>query len=265
MTRQILVSASPAAPRPDGDSAEFGRWLTNDLRPKGAPKESRPRAPVVLPSPDAPDPQQAEFARWLTHDLRPRGSSMPPPDSLSPQLLPELEAAPPPLAPHELDDDDLSVLPARSKALALFGSRERRRSLAVLGVLLLASGFFLMRGSKPVTDLTDSAAAADASGVAVVLPPPPPDEPSEEADPVVELDATGRPRPAAPQGPPVDPEDPRFRLGGPSVGRFPDLPPPTLSRLAREELQQARERDEAARKAAKRTAPASPTLAPDPF
>jgi hypothetical protein len=51
---------------------ELARWLTRDLRPKGAPLSSPPS------SPSAPPPSQAEvLAGWLTQDLTPKNSLLP--------------------------------------------------------------------------------------------------------------------------------------------------------------------------------------------
>lgn len=287
MKRQILVFTPPSEREVDralaeapaeGRSSELGHWLTHELRVKGAPKPSRPPAPIVLPAPDALDASQADFGRWLTSELRPRGGSVPPPDalmapeqpdalaaqvqpdSLAPQVWPELDGPRITLVP-ELDDDDLSVLPARPKALALFGSPQGRRSVAAVGVVLLAFGFFLMRGAESVPGSAESAAAAEVIGTrtpAVLLPPPPEVLPSEPDESAVEEEAPATvgkggakwPEPAEAR----DPATPRYRLGGPSVARFPDLPAPKLSELARDGQQAASERDAAVRKA-KRSSP----------
>jgi hypothetical protein len=51
---------------------ELARWLTRDLRPKGAPLSSPP------PSASAPPPSEAEvLAGWLTQDLTPKNSLLP--------------------------------------------------------------------------------------------------------------------------------------------------------------------------------------------
>jgi hypothetical protein len=172
--------------------------------------------------------------------------------------LPEEGASEPPKA--DLDDDDLSVLPGRRKARALLG----RRSLVALGLVLLSTGFLLMRTSVPAADTGEASEAAAAVGMTGALPPPPPEHVPLEAEPspeegVVEAQRVGAPRHASAEeeGPlepadPLDPADPRWRLGGPSKARFPDLPLPTLSRLARDELEQARQRDAAARDAKKK-------------
>lgn len=133
--------------------------------------------------------------------------------------------------------------------------------MAAIGAVLLAFGFFLMRGPEDVPGSAESAAAAEVEGAgtpAVLLPPPPPEllpiEPDEsvtedEAPSVARPRGTKWPEPA--EAVPSAPTDPRWRLGGPSVARFPDLPPPKLSELAREGQQATAERDAAVRKAAK--------------
>lgn len=275
MKRQIVFTAPGEGAADHGQaevtagkgSGDLGRWLGQQaLCPKGAATKSRPPAPIVLPPPAAGD---AEFSRWLTSDLRARGSagvsrSSTPPDSLAPQVLPELEA-PPSMAAADLDAEDLSVLPGRPKAFALLGTREGRRSMAALGVVLFAFGFFLMRGGQTVASAPEPATAAEvpAPGSAAVLLPPPPDDVAaveSEVMPLEEGETTARARePHAPRA--VDAADVagptlselRSRLGGPSVARFPDLPSPKLSELARDGLQEAKEREEAARKAAKKS------------
>jgi hypothetical protein len=130
--------------------------------------------------------------------------------------------------------------------------------------VVLAFGFFLMRGGQPAAEPSESVAAADAlTSPAVLLPPPPEvlfDEPDPE--PILEIDPAGQAAPARAAGVPAepvapgdDPADPRWRLGGPSIARFPDLPSPTLSKLARDGLKQMHDIDAAARTAAKRSAP----------
>ncbi len=329
MTRQILVSAAPDVPTEPREGAELGRWLTHDLRPKGA-LEGRLAAPSVPPESRRSEPAASDFGRWLASDLTPRRSAAPP-DSLAPQLLParvdsvlpappdsvrvvpiaivpvggtELSVVPPALvtppisratrplpalttaalvpaalvpaalapaalAPvarvpadeasslvpsRDLEDEDLLVLPSRRGALAKLSPRARRRSFAVAGALLLAVGLLSMRGRAP-SDAAVTASAAEPFGVLAALPPPPPDDvplpPQPEPPPSTEARLGAR---AASDEAPgdVDPEDPRWRLGGPSVKRFADVASPTLSRLAREQLEQARKRDEELRRAAKR-------------
>ncbi len=294
-----MASTRPSAPPLNADpgpsSVELRNWLTHDLRVKGAasgsnppqPVETRPSTPAAL---DAPEKEQSEFARWLMSDVRPRASAVPEalapvrqvepassagagllappgeprsagsvaPDSLAPLLVSVEEGAP--TAPPDLDDDDFSVLPGRRKTRALLG----RRSLVPLGLVLLSSGFFLMRTGAPAADPGEESASAAPMGMTGVLPPPPPEQVPFEAEPDpdeewVEAQPVGAPRRASAEGEAqlepadsLDPADPRWRLGGPSKARFPDLPLPTLSRLAKDELEQARQRDAAARDAKKK-------------
>ncbi len=98
MTRPTLLpsrshtpSSPPGAAAP---SSEFARWLTHDLRIKGAMGSESPLSSSSIPAPPsapptielAVDERPSDFALWLSSDLRPRGSN--PPDSLAPQLLP---------------------------------------------------------------------------------------------------------------------------------------------------------------------------------
>jgi hypothetical protein len=57
---------------PQAGDPELARWLTRDLRPKGAPLSSPPS------SASAPPPSEAEvLAGWLTQDLTPKNSLLP--------------------------------------------------------------------------------------------------------------------------------------------------------------------------------------------
>src|SRR5688572_18654200 len=70
MDRQNPVS-NPQAVSQAGEP-ELARWLTRDLRPKGAPLSSPPS------SASAPPPSEAEvLAGWLTQDLTPKNSLLP--------------------------------------------------------------------------------------------------------------------------------------------------------------------------------------------
>jgi hypothetical protein len=70
MDRQNPAS-NPQETSQTGDP-ELARWLTRDLRPKGAPLSSPPA------SAPAPPPSEAEvLAGWLTQDLTPKNSLLP--------------------------------------------------------------------------------------------------------------------------------------------------------------------------------------------
>lgn len=256
-------------------SHDFGRWLTYDLRAKGAASQ----VPIVerpsqLPEVVIPVPEQAELANWLLRDLRPR-SSVPPeagvrqaaslPLSSAPSLesVPAEEALLPPdsLVPHAvsqaplalepaLDEDDLAVLPSRRGK-----SRERgkRRGLVLLAALLGVAGLSLwLRWGGHAESTSGVASTASAPVAAAPLPPPPPElreEPEAEAS-LPAPSATGH-RSAGAVAPVLETEDEepglRGRRAGDAVARFADLPLTTQSKLAREERQKARAHDASAR------------------
>jgi hypothetical protein len=265
MKRQILVSADPVrATTPDGSAqgpGELGRWLTHELRAKGAP--SRP--PRALESSRSAQAELAELrseqvvlARWLTSDLR-RRPSTPSSESIPPATPPSGNApssvlatgalGPPLIAPEqalslargELDADDLSVLPPRRRARV----RGHGRVFLLVAALLSALGLFAFRRGADGGAVEAELAGQPQAAVGALLPPPPSDAPvALEPEPTLALAAPAARRSITapePESAP-DPNDPRGRLGGPSVARFPDLPSPTLSRLADDELEQARER-----------------------
>jgi hypothetical protein len=106
MVRQNPVS-NPQETSQAGDP-ELARWLTRDLRPKGAPLSSPPSAG------SAPPPSEAEvLAGWLAQDLtpknslRPRGSAPP-----SERPAPARPAAVPPAAPFLAAALPAAALPA---------------------------------------------------------------------------------------------------------------------------------------------------------
>jgi hypothetical protein len=163
---------------------------------------------------------------------------MPPTDSLVPLAVSE---APPPLLAlrdPQLEAEDLAVLPSRG------GKKRDWRKLVVLAALLSVAGALLWVATGPKSEELAAAAAAPAMMVAP-LPPPPPAE-AEVLQPAPEP----APAPTAPAGagavaaarePALDvTPGSRGRRSGDAVARFADLPSPTLSRLAREELQRAR-------------------------
>jgi hypothetical protein len=259
MVRQISVSAPPP-PAGEGSSSDLGSWLARDLRVKGSPISSRP------PAPSAEELERAELVGWLARDLKPKHSlrpsfvppepgSMAPPavpnevlapkDSLAPQSL-SAEARPSAApAARDLDDDDLSVLPGRRRKAAA-GSRRRRAALALGVALLLGAVVLGWRARGPAARLEGSASAA-ALDTAAALPPPPPDElaPAEVEPAAAVTRAVGRGTPSVEDEPGLD--DPRSFLDGLAVRRYADVPTRTLSRLAREQRERARARDDAVR------------------
>jgi len=98
MDRQTPVS-NPQATFPqvasDTSGPELGRWLTRDLRPKGAPLSGPPAAASAPPS------EADVLAGWLARDLTPKNSARPRAPSVAPRgALPSVP--PPPIAPFAL-------------------------------------------------------------------------------------------------------------------------------------------------------------------
>ena len=260
MTRRSLLSVPPPATGSappdtglDAEASDLGRWLALDLRTKGVPSEP---PPLELPSVHQKrivDAEQPDNSSWRVPELRTRGSSLPP-DSLAPQevataLAPE--SAPPP----DLDDEDLAVLP---RLAGLPKARQPARALMGVGVLLMISlvgGWWWGRGQIVDGQSLDVAAAASSHVVASALPPPPPELVEDEAEAdldsspaAVTTKATGSEAASESESPqPRDPRGPQGRRAGDSVARFPDLPSPTLSRLSKDERQDARSRDDSVR------------------
>src|SRR5688572_2408437 len=84
-SRAKMVRQNPVSNHQETSQAgdpELARWLTRDLRPKGAPLSSPPPSspPPSSPPPSAsaPPPSEAEvLAGWLTQDLTPKNSLLP--------------------------------------------------------------------------------------------------------------------------------------------------------------------------------------------
>jgi hypothetical protein len=129
---------------------------------------------------------------------------------------------------------------------------------AALLVALLALGW----RSREAGSNFERAASAAALDTAAALPPPPPDDvPAVEPEPAPAVThAVGRGAASVADDPGLD--DPRSFLDGLSVRRYADVPSRTLSRLAREQRQRARERDDAVR--ASSAASGAPALASPP-
>jgi hypothetical protein len=258
MTRQTLDSKNPRSsslvPKHAAIAPDFASWLTSDLRVKGTsvPPEA---APALLSEPPraaaGPAPEQVALARWLTADLRPRGST--PPDSLAPQMV----AAPIPLAlvpAADLEAEDLAVLPTRSGTRSR--AQARRRAAVAFALLLLGGGVVLFGRAGSHGDVAaEPAAAAAPQGLLTALPPPPPDSVLPEVAPPPAEPVERRRSGPVPEGDAPEASDLAERAGGVSVARFPDLPLPTQSQLARDERERAKARDDAARRAAKRADP----------
>jgi hypothetical protein len=256
----------------------LGSWLARDLRVKGSPLSSHP------PAPSAEERARAELVGWLARDLKPkhslRPSAVPPEprvpqpspaplalavplapsdapaaqDSLAPQLLAP-EARPSVTPPRDLDDDDLAVLPGRRRKAAASAAR-RRVAWALGAALLLGALVFGWRGRGPAANLEGAANAAALDTAAALPPPPPVDLPPAEPEPEAPVTrSVGRGSASVEDEPGLD--DPRSFLDGLSVRRYADVPSRTLSRLAREQRERARARDDAMRASAGAAAPAA--------
>lgn len=186
------------------------------------------------------------LAMWLSDELRPSPSkstppvapvSIAPPETLAPVALPEAE----------LSDEDLAVLPRGARPGA---SRSGLRA----GLLLLlgaAAAVFLFSyarapASAPQPMFTEAAAQPVAAPIDRGVPAAPAPA-AETANP--EETTADRPtqRAAHDRRLPLTVAeesalDEEARLRGPSVGRFPDLPPEYWSELRRRELESRAER-----------------------
>jgi hypothetical protein len=260
MTRQLSAPHPPAPSASDAEPAlgrpELARWLTRDLRVKGTPLgksgggASDPSKSGAQISGTA-RADKAAFARWLTSDLRPRQAASTPllaPPGVPPeQALTIMPAA-------ELEADDLAVLPVRRDALTR--ATRARRGFVLALLLLSAVGVVLFRRAGTAAPLQDAQGAvppppASVATSSAALPDPPLGaEPDTLVSPVPARRLAG-----ADIASTTEPSDSHSRLGGPSKARFPDLPAPTLSRLARDGVQQARDHEALLRAAVKPPAP----------
>ena len=250
----------PPDPGADAEASELGRWLAQDLRTKGAPSDAAtPELPSVHQK-RIVEAEQPDNSSWRVPELRARGSSLPP-DSLSPQEVSAAVASEPAPAP-DLEDEDLAVLPSLA---GLPKARQPAQALMGVGLLLmLAIGGGWWWGKAQIIDESGGAATVASPHIAAApLPPPPPEvldeqdlegqnelEPARVPPTSVATKAAGGetaldsqlPEPRRP-----DTLSPRGRRSGDSVARFADLPSPTLSRLSKDERQEARSRDDGVR------------------
>ncbi len=247
-----IVVAAPEEPA-------LASWLLTGLKPRGSVP---PDVAVVLQG-GMDAPPAAEFLIPAAVEAGVEGS-LPPPDSLMPHAVsepPRAAGAALALAVDGLDADDLAVLPSRRRA----GGQPRWRQVAVAALLLGALAVLFWRGRGSQLESAHADAAANAPQPAEPLPPPPPAQEDIAAPPE-------EPEPAAPQrhasgaAASSEPELPDLpgragRRAGDAIARFADLPPPTLSKLAREERQKIREREARARnrKGASGSTPEAPT------
>ncbi|HEU4583306.1 MAG TPA: hypothetical protein VFS67_33845 [Polyangiaceae bacterium] len=249
-----VVVAAPEEP-------PLASWLLSGLKPRGSVPPERasvsPAEGATNALSEAQTPQAAPAAAPLIPTQPEVGEAAnPSADSLMPHAVsepPRAYGAGAALAPSgdALDEDDLAVLPSRRRARG-----QRRWRPAALAALLLGSLALLLwrrTGSQLETARADAAASAPAAAEA--LPPPPPAQeevvpPREEPEAAPAPRASGAPTPAGPDLPePPDLPGRAGRRAGDAIARFADLPPPTLSKLAREERQKIREREARARAA----------------
>jgi len=140
------------------------------------------------------------------------------------------------LAPHALPSDgglepeDLAVLPGHGKSA---GSRRIAPAAAVLALLLLGVYSFTRDGATAAPDESPSAAAAPGLAAAAPAPAAKPAPKPAEPEALVEEEPTrkGLPMMMAPPAADTETEAPDLGPNGPSVGRFPDLPPSVISYL----------------------------------
>jgi hypothetical protein len=247
-----IVVAAPEEPA-------LASWLLSGLRPRG----SVPPEVAVVPEGGMAAAPAAELLIPVEIEAGAAGS-LPPPDSLMPHAVsepPRAAGAALALAADGLDADDLAVLPSRGRA----GGQRRWRHVAVAALLLATLGVLFRRGTGSQVESAHADAAANAPQAAEPLPPPPPSReditvPPEEPEPAApQRHASGAPASSEPELPDVPGR--AGRRAGDAIARFADLPPPTLSKLAREERQKIREREARARtrKAASSTTPEAST------
>jgi len=242
----------PPDPGLDTEASHLVRWLALDLRAKVVPSEPPPPELPSVHQKRIVDAEQPDNSSWRVPELRARGSSLPP-DSLAPQEV-ATALAPEPTPLPGLDEEDLAVLP---RLAGLPKARQPARALMGVGVLLMISlvgGWWWGRGQIVDGQSVDVAAAASSHVVATALPPPPPELVEDEAEPDLDPPAALTTKTTGSQAAsesellqPRDPRGPQGRRAGDSVARFPDLPSPTLSRLSKDERQEARSRDDSAR------------------
>ena len=187
----------------------------------------------------------ATLALWLADELRPSPSkSLAPPAPMleSPETL-----APVAVPPEELSDEDLAVLPAGVRPGQ---SRSPWRKLLVAGLGALAAVFLIgyLRQPTPPRTVDSTTAAEPTPGdptvrTSAAAPTTPADVASSTEttaeEPVEKQLRHWVPSTAVPEADYSD--DPMRGPRGPSVGRFPDLPPEFWSEMRRRELERRAE------------------------
>jgi hypothetical protein len=156
-------------------------------------------------------------------------------EETAPASSPQPSGADGSLAPHALpnevglEPEDLAVLPGRGKR---GGSRRIAPAAAVLALLLLGVYSFTRGGPSEAADESPSAAAPGPVAAAPAPVAKPARKPAEpEALSEEEPTRNALPMMMAPPAADALSEAPDMGPNGPSVGRFPDLPPAVVSYL----------------------------------
>lgn len=185
------------------------------------------------------------LALWLADELRPSPSKSAPP--VAPASVDHPETLAPVAVPQtELSDEDLAVLPPGSRP-GQSRSGLRAGILVLLGAAAAVFLFSYARSPAPQKHTEAAAQPVAAHGVDRGTAPSP-----ARATDVAPPAAATTDEPAAHRGghgrwfPPASADqaalDEEARLRGPSVGRFPDLPPEYWSELRRKDLESRAER-----------------------
>lgn len=242
-------SASPDSIEPDDDAAQslaaeatnadvtdeprpsLANWLSGELRPS-------PSKSVPPPGGTDSDVEQNESEIGAASVGVAAGSLIPPP---SPETL-----APLALPSDELDDEDLAVLPvgARGRSPSMVGKVLLAALGALVAILLFTKFWSPAAPTPPETAATAAPVVEQPNADAVARHPVQADPASPTAEQASEAPAGHTYRgPWLPPHPATDDDaEATRRARGPSVGRFPDLPPEHWSELRRKEREQRAQR-----------------------
>lgn len=223
----------PEVPRPSDPA--LAPWLVGSLRPGGGEGAEAGGADAGERSDgadEAPEEEPAVAAIGAEDDQEP-ATEPSTSDSLSPQAISEDDDRP--------TDAELAVVgasPGQKRRRAAL--RRAALALLVIGLLLFgAARFFGQRASQaPAAPVAEEAPPAELGQPAEPLArvaPPVEEQSAEESEQAAGEPATNRRGArASAETAPSDEEAEGGRAHGPSVGRFPDLPPEVLHRMARE-------------------------------